>query len=204
MSDFNLIDIVNLIRAEIRKTQVGPLKKVTGPAGPQGPQGEAGIQGATGPRGNDGKPGPQGPKGNQGKKGDKGLKGSDGSDGVGIARVEQDLDNAIVVHLTDGNFYTIEMPLIQEDGSLAKEVHFKSGSGGGGGVVDLSSYVRRPDQDYEGKWLLYRETPGNNQGEWTPATTDLIETNGMLMFRDAKGRFKPTPEELENLSLIHI
>ena len=27
MSDFNLIDIVNLIRAEIRKTQVGPLEE---------------------------------------------------------------------------------------------------------------------------------------------------------------------------------
>ena len=133
MSDFNLIDIVNLIRAEIRKTQVGPMKKVVGPAGEQGPQGEQGIQGPAGPRGNDGKQGPAGAKGNQGKKGDKGVKGDDGSDGVGIARVEQDLDNAIVVYLTDGNSYTIEMPLIQEDGSLAKEVHFKSGGGGAGG-----------------------------------------------------------------------
>ena len=132
MSDFNLIDIVNLIRAEIRKTQVGPLKKVVGPAGPQGPMGETGPQGATGPRGNDGKPGPQGAKGNQGKKGDKGVKGADGSDGVGIARVEQDIDNAIIVYLTDGNSYTIEMPILQEDGSLAKEIHYKSGGGGGG------------------------------------------------------------------------
>ena len=199
MSDFNLIDIVNLIRAEIRKTQVGPLKKVVGPAGEQGPQGEAGIQGPQGPRGNDGKQGPAGAKGNQGKKGDKGVKGDDGSDGVGIARVEQDIDNAIVVHLTDGNYYTIEMPLINDDGSLAKEVHFKSG-GGGSGVVDLSGYVRRPSDDFGGKWLLYRETPGNNTGEWAPATTDLIETNGMIMFRDINGRFAPTPEELDELN----
>ena len=199
MSDLSLIDIVSLIRAEIARTEIGDTVKITGPKGDQGPQGEAGIQGPQGPRGNDGKQGPAGAKGNQGKKGDKGVKGDDGSDGVGIARVEQDIDNAIVVHLTDGNYYTIEMPLINDDGSLAKEVHFKSG-GGGSGVVDLSGYVRRPSDDFGGKWLLYRETPGNNTGEWAPATTDLIETNGMIMFRDINGRFAPTPEELDELN----
>jgi hypothetical protein len=198
MAEFNLVDVVNLIRSEIARTEVGDVKRIVGPVGPQGPMGEAGLQGATGPRGNDGKPGPQGAKGNQGKKGDKGVKGSDGEDGVGIARVEQDIDNAIVVYLTDGNSYTIEMPIIDAEGNLAKEVHYKSG-GGGSGIVDLSSYVRRPTNTYDGKWLLYRETAGTNQGEWSPATTDAIETNGQLMFRDAKGRFKPTPEELENI-----
>ena len=132
MSDLNLIDVVNLIRAEIARTEIGDVKRITGPQGERGPQGEQGIQGPQGPRGNDGKQGPAGAKGNQGKKGDKGVKGDDGADGVGIARVEQDLDNAIVVHLTDGNFYTIEMPLINPDGSLAKEIHYKSGGGSGG------------------------------------------------------------------------
>ena len=126
MSDFSLVDIVNLIRAEIARTEIGDTKKITGPQGERGPQGEQGIQGPQGPRGNDGKQGPAGSKGDLGKKGDKGGKGDDGSDGVGIARVEQDIDNAIVVHLTDGNFYTIEMPLIDGDGNLAKEVHFLS------------------------------------------------------------------------------
>ena len=199
MSDFNLIDIVNLIRAEIRKTQVGPMKRVIGPAGEQGPMGESGPQGAQGPRGNDGKQGPKGDKGIQGKAGPAGPAGEDGDDGVGIARIEQDIDQAIVVYLTDGNYYTIEMPLIDGEGNLAKEVHYKSG-GGGGGVVDLSSYVKRPSNTHGGKWLLYREADGTNQGEWAPATTDLIETNGMLMFRDAKGRFQPTPEELDELN----
>lgn len=198
MSDFSLIDIVNLIRAEIARTEIGDVKRITGPAGEQGPMGESGPQGPQGPRGNDGKQGPKGDKGIQGKMGPAGPKGEDGSDGVGIARIEQDIDEAIVVYLTDGNYYTIEMPLIDSDGNLAKEVHYKSG-GGGGGVVDLSGYVKRPKDDFGGKWLLYRETQGNNQGEWAPATTDLIETNGMLMFRDAKGRFQPTPEELENI-----
>jgi hypothetical protein len=164
MSDFNLIDIVNLIRAEIRKTQVGPLKKVVGPAGEQGPMGESGPQGAQGPRGNDGKQGPKGDKGIQGKMGPVGPKGEDGSDGVGIARVEQDIDNAIVVYLTDGNYYTIEMPLINDDGTLAREVHYKSGGGSGGsGVIDLSNYVQRPNQSdpaLKDKWLVYREPSG--------------------------------------------
>lgn len=200
MSDLSLIDIVNLIRAEIARTEIGDVKRITGPAGERGPQGEAGIQGPQGPRGNDGKQGPAGVKGDQGKKGDKGVKGDDGKDGVGIARVEQDIDNAIVVYLTDGNFYTIEMPLINDDGSLAKEVHFKTGSGGSG-QVDLSMYVRRPGTDLrDGRWLAYRETENGANKEWSPITTDMVETNAGLMFRDAQGRFAPTPDELDNLT----
>ena len=200
MSDLSLIDIVNLIRAEIARTEIGDVKRITGPAGERGPQGEAGIQGPQGPRGNDGKQGPKGDKGDQGKKGDKGVKGDAGEDGVGIARVEQDIDNAIVVYLTDGNQYTIEMPLINDDGSLAKEVHFKTG-GGGSGQVDLSMYVRRPGTDLrDGRWLAYRETENGANKEWSPITTDMIETNGQLMFRDSLGRFQPTPEELDELT----
>ena len=200
MSDLSLIDIVNLIRAEIARTEIGNVKRITGPAGEQGPQGEAGIQGPQGPRGNDGKQGPIGPKGNQGKKGDKGVKGDDGADGVGIARVEQDIDNNIVIYTTDGEFYVVEMPLIQDDGTLAKEVHFKTG-GGGSGDIDLSGYVRRPGTALrDGRWLAYRETENGATKEWSPITTDMVETNGQMMFRDSLGRFQPTPEELDNLT----
>ena len=69
MSDFSLIDIVNLIRAEIARTEIGDVKRITGPAGERGPMGESGPQGAQGPRGNDGKQGPKGDKGIQGKQG---------------------------------------------------------------------------------------------------------------------------------------
>jgi len=123
MSDFNLIDIVNLIRAEIRKTQVGPLKKVVGPQGERGPQGEAGIQGPQGPRGNDGKRGLKGDKGNPGKQGERGPKGDDGVDGVGIARIDADFDNTFTVVLTDGTSYEIEMPFLNSD--APSEVHYK-------------------------------------------------------------------------------
>jgi hypothetical protein len=153
--------------------------------------GEAGPQGPQGPRGNDGQQGPAGIKGNQGKKGDKGVKGADGDNGVGIARIDQDsVDGSVVMYLTDGTSYTVEMPLIDSEGNLSQEVHYKSGGGGGGGIVDLSSYVRRPTDTHDGSWLVYREPNGSNQGEWSPATTDLIATNSSVVFRDSKGRFK--------------
>ena len=191
-----------LIRAEIRKTQVGPIKKVTGPAGERGPQGESGIQGPQGPRGNDGKQGPKGDKGIQGKQGPAGARGEDGDDGVGISRVEQDIDNNIVIYLTDGNFYTVEMPLIQDDGSLAKEVHFKVGGGSGGsGSVDLSGYVKRPTTAQRtGQWLAYKEDPGGTNRTWQALTTDMVETNPGIIFRDSKGRFAPTPDEWAKLT----
>ena len=199
MSDFSLLDIVNLVRQEINKSQIGNVKKITGPAGEKGATGEPGGPGIQGPRGDKGPAGPVGPQGNQGKKGDKGVKGDNGTDGVGVARIEQDLDDSIIMHMTDGNSYVIEMPILDKQGNPT-EVHYKAAGGGGSGMVDLSKYVKRPTNTHGGKWLLYREPDGTNQGEWSPATTDLIETNGMLMFRDIKGRFAPTPEELDELN----
>ena len=49
MSD--LIDIVNLIRAEIARTEIGDTKKITGPAGERGPQGETWYPRPTGATG---------------------------------------------------------------------------------------------------------------------------------------------------------
>ena len=91
--------------------------------------------------------------------------------------------------MTDGNYYTIEMPLIDGDGNLAKEVHFKSGGGSGsGGVVDLSGYVRRPSPKGEDSWMVYNDA----KKQWAVATTDLIDTNSTVIFRDKNGRFKET------------
>ena len=200
MSDFSLLDIVNLVRQEINKTQIGSVKKITGPAGEKGATGEPGGPGIQGPRGDKGPAGPVGPQGNQGKKGDKGVKGDDGTDGIGVARIEQDLDDSIIMHMTDGNSYVIEMPILDKQGNPT-EVHYKAaGGGGGGGIVDLSRYVKRPSDTHDGKWLVYREPDGSNQGEWSPATTDLISTNSSMVFRDSKGRFKSASDvpELNN------
>ena len=73
------------------------------------------------------------------------------------------------------------------------------GGGGGGGDGDLSIYVKRPKDNFDGKWLTYRETD-TGQKEWTPLTTDVIDTNPNLLFRDANGRFAPTPDELSTLT----
>ena len=208
MSDFTLLDIVNLIRAEIARTEIGNVKKITGPAGPKGEQGQVGGPGPQGPKGDKGDRGDAGPKGDQGKKGDKGVKGDDGKDGVGIARIESEVDNAFTVVLTDGTTYEIEMPLVTSGNPT--EVHYKvsgggggSGSGSGSGTVDLSSYVRRPPSSLDDKWLVYKETNSpDGRGvsrTWTPVTTDLVSTNPDVTFRDAKGRFKST-QDLEELT----
>jgi len=104
------------------------------------------------------------------------------------------------MHMTDGNSYVIEMPILDKQGNPT-EVHYKAAGGGsGGGMVDLSKYVKRPTNTHDGKWLVYREPDGSNQGEWSPATTDLIATNSSMVFRDSKGRFKSASDvpELNN------
>ena len=202
MSELSLYEIVQLIRQEIAKSQVGKVKRITGPKGDKGEPGVPGGQGIQGKQGERGDVGPAGPKGEQGPAGEDGPQGEDGADGVSITNIDQDsVDGSVIITMSDGESYTIEMPLFDQEGNLSREVHYKSGGGGGSGVVDLSGYVRRPSNTHGGKWLLYREPDGTNQGEWAPATTDLIETNGMLMFRDAsRVGLQPTPEELDELN----
>ena len=203
MSEFSLFDIVTLIRQEIRKEQIGSVKKITGPKGDKGDKGEPGGPGIQGPKGDKGDRGAAGPKGDSGKKGDKGAKGEDGKDGVSITRVEQDIDGAVVVHMSDGEHYIIELPLVQ--GQAPAEVHYKVGGGSGGsgsgdggsGTIDLSNYVRRPNSNQQDSWLVYKEGSDGSK-KWTPVTTDLVEVNPNP-FRNAKGQFIGTPEELENL-----
>lgn len=191
VSGVSLTTIIALIRKEVDGAQKAGKD---GKAGATGPKGERGAKGDTGPAG---KQGPKGGDGKQGKPGKDGKEGKDGQDGVGIERIEQDVDDAMVVHMTDGTTYTIEMPW----GEGSKEVHYKV-SGGGGGTIDLSDYVPRPDSNdptIQDKWLVYREPSNSDQGEWAIATTDLIETNPDVTFRDKKGRFARWPEEMEGL-----
>jgi hypothetical protein len=63
------------------------------------------------------------------------------------------------------------------------------GGGGGGGDVDLTNYVKRPGAALRnGKYLAYRENGAAK--EWAPITTDMVETNSTIVFRDKTGRFK--------------
>ena len=199
MSDFTLYQILTLVKDEIKKSQVGEVKKIIGPAGPKGEKGEVGGQGLQGPKGDKGSKGDRGLKGDKGPAGADGQNGRDGSDGVGIDRIEQGLENEIIMYLTDGSSYMVEMPL--GEGGLNTEVHYKSigGTGSGdGGTVDLSGYVRRPNSNLRnGEWLLYQENGGSKQ--WAEATTDKIATNPDVTFRDAKGRFRST-KDLDDLT----
>lgn len=191
----SLTTIIALIRKEIDGAQKAGKDGKPGKDGPAGPKGERGPKGDTGPAG---KQGPKGNDGKQGKPGKDGADGADGADGVGIERIEQDVDDAIVVHMTDGTVYTIEMPW----GKNTTEVHYKvSGGGSGGGTggeggaegtIDLSNYVQKPNSSTS--WMVYKKDTG-----WAPVTTDLVATNPDVIFRNSKGQFAST-KELETLT----
>jgi len=194
----SLVTVIALIRKEIADSRGVTLP---GKDGAQGVKGDRGAKGDSGPAGR------QGPKGNDGKQGKPGKDGSDGSDGacgedgVGIEDITQDGDGAIIVTMTDGEVYTLDMPLPGET-----QVHYKVGggsSGGDSGSVDLTGYVQRPTADKrDGSWLVYREN--GTTKEWTPVTTDLVATNPDVLFRDAKGRFKSTEEVPELTNQLEV
>ena len=92
-----------------------------GPAGKQGPKGDSGAKG------------PAGPKGERGPAGKDGKDGKDGEDGVGIEDIHQDGDDMMVITMTDGEIYEIELPKGENT-----EVQYNKSGGGGGGSVDLS------------------------------------------------------------------
>jgi hypothetical protein len=79
-------------------------------------------------------------------------------------------------------------------GQLAKDVKSgdywamltSGGGGGGGGDTELSLYVKRPAPGNLDKWMVYNDA----KKQWAVATTDLIETNSSVVFRDSAGRFK--------------
>ena len=64
--------------------------------GSQGPQGEAGKDGKDGAKGD------QGPKNDKGDKGDPGAKGDTGKQGISVVDARIDLDNSLVIVLSDG------------------------------------------------------------------------------------------------------
>ena len=190
----SLVTVIALIRKEIAESAAA---SVPGKDGAQGVKGDRGAKGDSGPAGRQGPKGSDGKQGKHGKDGSSGGDGACGEDGVGIEDITQDGDGAIIVTMTDGEVYTLDMPLPGET-----QVHYKVGggssSGGDSGSVDLSNYVKRPTADKrDGSWLVYRED--GTTKEWTPVTTDLVATNSDVLFRDAKGRFKST-ETLPDLN----
>ena len=107
MSDSNLLVLAKEF-AKLRKDVRDVLSLPIGPQGEKGDDGSPGPQGPKGDRGADGKDGRDGISGTSGLDGVNGADGADGADGkdgkdgVSIVNVEIDIDNHLVVTLSDG------------------------------------------------------------------------------------------------------
>ena len=76
--------------------QAETIKKLEGPQGPKGDKGDRGLPGPAGKDGIDGK------DGRDGKDGKDGVDGQDGKDGVSVVDAKLDIDNSLVITLSDG------------------------------------------------------------------------------------------------------
>lgn len=99
------------------------LQTISKATGPKGDKGERGDRGDPGPQG---KQGPQGPPGKDGADGVPGKDGSDGQDGVGVESVYEAADGQIVFVLTNGEEYSIELPLDSLGGTEKTNYLFSS------------------------------------------------------------------------------
>jgi hypothetical protein len=94
-SDLTLLALIKGLQDQIQTVE-----KLQGPKGDKGDQGDigppgpAGRQGERGERGSDGLPGPEGTPGSDGQ---------DGQDGVSVVDAELDVDNHLVLKLSDGS-----------------------------------------------------------------------------------------------------
>ena len=164
----SLVTVIALIRKEIAESAAA---SKPGKDGAQGVKGDRGAKGDSGPAGR------QGPKGNDGKQGKHGKDGGDGSDGacgddgVGIEDITQDGDGAIIVTMTDGEVYTLDMPLPGET-----QIHYKVGggsSGGGSGSVDVTTDQVKTRSD-----IVFRDAKGRyKSAENIPELKNQLEVN---------------------------
>ena len=161
----SLVTVIALIRKEIAESRA---------VGKAGNDGKQGAKGDRGPKGDSGPAGRQGPKGNdgkQGKPGKDGTVGEDGTDGVGIQDIEQDIDGAIVVTMTDGEIYTLELPT----GGDTTQVHYKVGGSGGG---ESGSFEVTTDKVKTRSDIVFRDAKGRYKStENIPELKNQLEVN---------------------------
>jgi hypothetical protein len=79
--------------------EIESVTKAVGPKGDKGDQGKTGPKGSTGPKG---VAGPKGDKGAEGKAGKAGKDGKNGQDGVSVVDANVDIDNHLVIVLSNG------------------------------------------------------------------------------------------------------
>jgi hypothetical protein len=161
----SLVTVIALIRKEIAESRA---------VGKAGNDGKQGAKGDRGPKGDSGPAGRQGPKGNdgkQGKPGKDGTVGEDGTNGVGIQDIEQDIDGAIVVTMTDGEIYTLELPT----GGDTTQVHYKVGGGGGG---ESGSFEVTTDKVKTRSDIIFRDAKGRYKSTKNiPELKNQLEVN---------------------------
>jgi hypothetical protein len=161
----SLVTVIALIRKEIAESRA---------VGKAGNDGKQGAKGDRGPKGDSGPAGRQGPKGNdgkQGKPGKDGPVGEDGTNGVGIQDIEQDIDGAIVVTMTDGEIYTLELPT----GGDTTQVHYKVGGGGGG---ESGSFEVTTDKVKTRSDIIFRDAKGRYKSTKNiPELKNQLEVN---------------------------
>jgi hypothetical protein len=108
---------------------------ITKQEGPQGPAGK------DGPKGRDGKDGRDGVNGKDGRDGVDGVNGKDGKDGVSIVEVNVDIDNSLIVKLSDGNI--IDAGQIEVSSAQKSAIY---STGFGSQVVETPVYAVRYDE----------------------------------------------------------
>lgn len=92
--DLKLLALYEKLHSEVEAVE--RVRGEKGDTGPQGPQGEKGEKGSVGPAGKAGKDGVDGKDGKDGKPG------KDGENGVSVVDANLDIDNHLVITLSDG------------------------------------------------------------------------------------------------------
>ena len=165
----SLVTVIALIRKEIAESAAASRP---GKDGAQGVKGERGAKGDSGPAGRQGPKGNDGKQGKHGKDGGAGSDGACGEDGVGIEDIIQDGDGAIIVTMTDGEVYTLDMPLPGET-----QVHYKVGGGSSGGG-ESGSFEVTTDQVKTRGDIVFRDAKGRYKStENIPELKNQLEVN---------------------------
>lgn len=130
-----MADILTLALVDDLQQRVERVTKLEGPPGKDGKDGKDGVDGATGPQG---ERGPMGPAGPAGKDGTDGKDGKDGEDGVSVVDARMDVDNHLVLVLSNGNEIDAGEIHVEAEGDVTINKYMAGGGGGfSGNYLDM-------------------------------------------------------------------
>lgn len=132
---------IDLKLAALYDKLLSEIRAVEQVRGEKGDQGEQGIQGPKGEQGDRGEQGNTGPEGKAGRDGVDGKDGQDGDDGVSVVDAEIDVDNHLVLKLSDGS--DIDAGSLESLTAVGQQVYASVSAGG----------ITSADQTYT--WIDY-------------------------------------------------